>query len=467
MFTRSLIEDNQDKTAVINDVGDSFTYSDIWTIACDINKSLKKGGLVFCLCQNTVESISGYISFLSNNVVPLLLDSEIDTDLLNNLIKIYKPDYIWLPSARFSDFQCCQVIYTFQNYKLLEFKKVQKYDIYLNLALLLTTSGSTGSPKLVRLSKQNILSNATSIAKYLSITSDERPITVLPMNYSFGLSIINSHLLKGATILLTTKSIMEKEFWQFLKAEKATSFSGVPYTYEILKKLRFFRMDLPFLKTMTQAGGKLNIEINQEFAEYCQTTGKRFFVMYGQTEATARMSYLPDENKQNKLGSIGIAIPDGQFELITENGSIINESEIVGELVYKGDNVSLGYAECVEDLAKGDENFGVLKTGDLAKRDIDNYYYIVGRKKRFIKVFGNRINLDETESLLKNIVLDCACTGVDDKLIVYTTEKERISEIKSFLTLKIGINQSALEVKFINSIPKNSSGKTIYSNLEI
>jgi len=332
---------------------------------------------------------------------------------------------------------------------------------------LLTTSGSTGSPKLVRLSLENIESNATSIAEYLSISSDDRPVTVLPMNYSFGLSIINSHLIKGATMLLTGRSLMEKEFWTFLKKEKATTMSGVPYTYEILKRLRFFRMDLPSLTTMTQAGGKLHIELNREFTEYCHANNKRFFVMYGQTEATARMSYLQHEYGLTKLGSIGFAIPGGEFELIDENGVVVHESNTVGELVYRGKNVSLGYAECGEDLCKGDENFGILKTGDLAKRDSDNFYFIVGRKKRFIKIFGNRVNLDETERLLKNFIIDCACTGSDDKMVIYITETNREMDVKQYLSSKTGINHSAFIVRQIDAIPKNSSGKTIYANLEI
>jgi len=287
------------------------------------------------------------------------------------------------------------------------------------------------------------------------------------MYYSFGLSIINSHLLKGATLLLTSYSIIQKEFWNFLKTEQATSLSGVPYTYEILKRLRFFRMDLPSIKTLTQAGGKLNVELNREFAEYCQSTDRSFFAMYGQTEATARMSYLPCQQSISKLGSIGIAIPGGEFYLIDENGDVINEYDRVGELVYLGKNVSLGYAECGDDLMLGDENYGTLYTGDLAKMDTDKYYYIVGRKKRFIKLFGNRVNLDETEQLLKSLILDCACTGVDDKMVIFITEAERLDEVKKYISTKTGINYSGFEVKYVDTIPKNSSGKTIYSKLEI
>ena len=271
----------------------------------------------------------------------------------------------------------------------------------------------------------------------------------------------------GATILLTSKSIMERDFWPFLQEFKASSISGVPYTFEILKKLRFFNSNKNFIKTITQAGGKLNNELNKEISQYCHKFNKNFFVMYGQTEATARMSYLPPNYSLSKIGSIGIAIPGGEFYIIDDCNEVILENEIVGELVYKGDNVSMGYALCGEDLIKGDENNGVLHTGDLAKRDNDNYYYIVGRKKRFIKIFGNRVNLDEIERLVKDIIPDCACTGEDDFMSVYINNDSYIENVRNLISSKIGIHHTAFSVNYIDNIPKNSSGKTIYSLLKI
>ena len=176
---------------------------------------------------------------------------------------------------------------------------------------------------------------------------------------------------------------------------------------------------------------------------------------------------MPNEYALSKLGSIGIAIPSGKFSLIDENGALINEPEVTGELVYEGSNVSLGYAECKDDLDRGNENNGKLHTGDLAKRDSDNFYYIVGRKKRFLKLFGNRVNLDETERLVKNLILDCACTGFDDRLVVYITEVGREEEINQYLSSKMLIHRSAIIVRHLDSIPKNSWGKTIYTDLDI
>ncbi|MEI6049956.1 MAG: AMP-binding protein [Bacteroidota bacterium] len=467
MYTHNLLLSFKENTAVITDEGKSIKYGDINDFSRLIFSKIGHRCLIFCLCQNHLESLCGYVSFISNRVVPLMLDATLDKELLDDLIEAYKPEYLWFPKYRLPEFSQYQVIFTADEYVLikLEFNKI--YSMHKDLALLLTTSGSTGSPKLVRLTYENIEANARSIAEYLSIKDTDRPITTMPMNYSFGLSIINSHFLVGATVLLTSRTLMEKEFWSFLKKEKATTMSGVPYTYEILKKLRFFQMELPSIEYMTQAGGKLNPDLNKEFAEWASKSNKRFYVMYGQTEATARMSYLPHEFALSKLGSMGWAIPGGEFSIIDDHNEPVTGFEIVGELVYKGRNVSHGYAECGDDLIKEDENKGILITGDLTKRDSDNFYYIVGRKKRFIKLFGNRVNLDETERLLKNIIPDCACIGEDDNMVVYINDYSREQEVREYLSMKTGINIKGFSIRHIDKIPKNSSGKTIYSGLSI
>ena len=346
-------------------------------------------------------------------------------------------------------------------------KSSPKIKISSNLALLLTTSGSTGSPKLVRLSYNNLLSNAISISKYLRINQNERPITTLPIHYSFGMSIINSHLISGSTILLTNKSIFSPDFWKFLKTNKPTSISGVPFTFEMLKKLRFFSMDLPSIKSITQAGGKMDLNLNKEIAEYCKKTNKHLYVMYGQTEASPRISYVPYQKALEKIGSIGIPIPDGKLSLIDSDRNIINDVEVEGELVYEGPNVCLGYASKISDLAKGDENGGILFTGDIAYRDNECFFYVTGRKKRFIKLFGNRINLDYVERLLNKDICECACVGNDNLMKVYIVKSDKIDEAKKYIINKFKLNSKFIEIKFINKIPKNSYGKTAYSTLII
>lgn len=462
------LEKYKDNIAVITDRNESLTYSELGQQAEKMYSAVPKKGLVFILCENLLGSLVGYVTCVNKGIPTVLLDGSKDFELVQKLVKIYQPEYLWMPTTRTGELGG-KTIYQYQEYSLQQMKYdtvLPCKDINPELSVCLTTSGSTGSPKLVRLSQKNLMANATSIAEYLSIDATERPVTVLPMYYSYGLSVINSHLIKGATLLLTDKAVMQKEFWSFMKENKATSLSGVPYTYEMLKRLRIFRMDLPDLRYMTQAGGKLNKDIAKEYIEYAQTQGKRFFVMYGQTEATARMSYLPWENALNKYASIGIAIPGGSFSLIDTDDSEITEAGKDGELVYHGDNVSLGYAECREDLAKGDENHGALKTGDIAQCDEDKYYYITGRMKRFVKVWGNRCNLDATEQLCKAITTNCACGGVDDLITIFVTEEGLEEKIKALLVEKTGFNPRAFQVKKIDAIPVKTSGKIDYPALQ-
>lgn len=364
-----------------------------------------------------------------------------------------------------------EVVWDTLGYCLCRRNQLMASSLYDSLSLLLTTSGSTGSPKLVRQSGNNIDANAESIACYLEIDEHERPVTTLPMNYTYGLSIINSHILKGAALLLTSHGLVEREFWDFAKEKRATSFGGVPYTYQILKRIGFMDMDLPHLKTMTQAGGKLPLTLHREFAAYAERTGKNFVVMYGQTEATARMGYLPACKSTDKCGSIGIAIPGGEFWLEDDAGVRITKPDIQGELIYRGRNVALGYACRKEDLAKQDEWMGVLHTGDMAKRDSDGYYYITGRKKRFIKLFGNRVNLDEVERLLKEHFegTDFACTGTDDCLRIFTDLREADAQesISDYLYQLTGFSTRAISVTCLEGIPKNEAGKTLYMELPV
>ena len=444
--------------AVITDDGKMVRYDEMKRMTDEWAVKIPPRSLLFLLVGNNLDSLVAYVACLNHDIVPLMLDAHIDKQLLQRFMDIYQPDFIWRPEDGGYVLEALNTRNT-------------RTELHPDLALLLTTSGSTGSPKLVRQSYTNIKANTASIVEYLELDATERPITTLPMNYTYGLSIINSHLSVGATILLTEKSIMQREFWNFFTEQNATSFGGVPYTYEMLDKLMFFRRKLPSLRTMTQAGGKILPALHQKFAEYAQREGKRFVVMYGQCEATARMAYLPPERALNKVGSMGIVIPGGRFTIIDVEGNEITEPEVMGELVYEGANVTLGYAECAEDLAKGDERHGRLITGDMAKRDAEGFYYIVGRKKRFLKIFGNRVNLDETERLIKEAFpgIDCACGGVDDKMKIYVTGSngnDFFSKVREFAAQKTHLNFAAFEVVSVSVIPKNASGKTLYSELQ-
>lgn len=456
----------KDNVACVTPSGEKLTYGDLQALTERIQSKTKPHQLVFSLCGNTIGSLAGYVSFVNNNDATLMLDAHMERSAFDALYKTYLPRYIWAPEG-FGVPEEASVVYAEREYQLWEIC-ANNTPVHDDLSVLLTTSGSTGSPKLVRLSKKNLESNAESIIEYLHITQDERPVTSLPMYYSFGLSIINSHLLVGATLLLTTASYVEREFWQFANENGFTSFSGVPYTFEIIKKMKLWKQPMPTLRTFTQAGGKLSNELLQFFMEKYNPKGVKFFLMYGQTEATARMSYLEPEYGISKLGSIGKGIPGGTFSLQDDDDRVIETANEVGELVYEGDNVSMGYAECAADLMKDDENHGVLHTGDLAYRDDDGFYFIAGRKKRFLKLFGNRISLDYVETLLKEKLRECVCVGDDSQLIVYTTDNDYNEEdIIDFIVNRTKILRSVFSVRHIEEIPRSESGKILYKALNV
>lgn len=455
-----------DNIAVETEDGQKMIYAQLEKDASAIAAEMEPRKFTFCLCENTLGSFVGYVAFMTHNIPTVLLDALKDASVIGTLIEHYKPTYIWKPMNGHADIaEKAEKVLQYEDYELVK-TQYDGYDIHPDVLLCLTTSGTTGSPKLVKLTEKNLKSNAESIAEYLKITEKERAITSLPMYYSFGMSVINSHLIKGATLLLTDKAVIQREFLNFLKEGKATSIAGVPYTYEMLRRLRFLKMELPELRTMIQAGGKLNASIVKEYVEAAQASGKEFIVMYGQTEAAPRMSYLPFDKALDKYASIGIPIPGGKLSVRDVNDQEITTPDTDGELIYEGPNVCMGYAEGIEDLAKGDENHGVLHTGDVARFDNDGYFYITGRMKRFVKVWGNRCNLDATEQLVKAITTSCACVGVDDKITIFITENGLEDKIKNYLIDKTGLNIRAFDVNVIDVIPTLPSGKLDYQTMQ-
>lgn len=450
--------------AAIDDGGRMITYGELCAFSKEFSSAIGRRTLIFVLSENAVGSLAGYVAALSSRIVPLLLSSNIDREQLARLINIYQPEYIWLPANLAGGFDHKPV---FEKYGFSLLKTENKaYPLYGDLSLLLTTSGSTGSPKLVRHSYSNVEQNARNVAAFFDLNEQERPIAILPIQYTMGLSVVTSHLYAGSSILLMKQNLTDAGFWKFIKEEKASSFTGVPYSYEVLQKLRFTRMDLPYLKLITQGGGKLREELFRELAKYAERTGKKFIATYGQTEGTARMAYLPAEMAAEKTGSIGGPIPNGQLSIVDNKGNEILEREATGQMVYRGPNVTLGYAFTAEDLIKGDENQGVLFTGDIARRDADGYYYIIGRMSRFLKLFGFRISLDESEQIIRSAFgIDCVCAGNDEKLQVYITDEHKTEAVKNLISEKTGLFHQAIEVIAVPEIPKNEAGKTVFNKL--
>ena len=225
-------------------------------------------------------------------------------------------------------------------------------------------------------------------------------------------------------------------------------------------------MDLPYLTTMAEGGGKLSDTLFAAFANYAEEKGKRFFATFGTTETTARLAFLSPEKAVQKTGSIGKAIPEGNLYLVDENGHQIHEPNTEGELIYEGPNVTMGYATTIEDLTKGDEFCGVYHTGDIAKMDEDGCFYIVGRMKRFLKLFGLRVSLDQCERIIsEHFGIECACTGDDSKMKIYITKAELKDEVKKLISEKTGLISTLFEVNSIGAIPRFESGKINYKQL--
>lgn len=450
--------------AAIDDGGGQLTYGELLALRSELASHLPERELVFCLCENRVASLAGFVALYDCKDVCLLLNAAIDRGLLDKLYETYRPSYFWMPQSKSAEFSF-EIVCDYKGYVLC--RTGEKAPVMNpELSLLMTTSGTTGSPKLVRHKYGNVENNAKNVAKAFGWTAEERGIIDLPMQYTMGLNVICSHLQAGATVLLVAVSLMNPKYWQFIKEHQGTNFTGVPFSYEILNRLRFQKMDLPYLTTMAEGGGKLSDSLFAAFANYAQEKGKRFFATFGTTETTARLAFLAPEQATSHIGSIGKAIPEGKLYLVDEHGDEINQPGMEGELIYEGPNVTMGYATCIEDLTQGDEFCGVYHTGDIAKKDEDGCFYIVGRMKRFLKLFGLRVSLDQSERIIsEHFGIECACTGDDTKMKIYITKEDLKDEVKKLISEKTGLISTSFEVNCIDAIPRFDSGKINYKQL--
>ncbi|MDE0775415.1 MAG: AMP-binding protein [Nocardioides sp.] len=321
-----------------------------------------------------------------------------------------------------------------------------------DLALLLSTSGSTGSPKLVRLSRDNVLSNASAIADYLDLRPTDRGVTTLPLHYCYGLSVLHSHLAAGASVVLTDLSVADACFWDLAAGTGVTGLAGVPYTYELLEASGFADRDLPSLRYLTQAGGRMDPARVRSVAQLGQCRGFDLFVMYGQTEATARMAYLPPSLAATRPEAVGVAVPGGSLRIADP------DRDGVGELVYAGPNVMMGYAVTTEDLARGAE-LTELRTGDRARLAPDGLVEIVGRSDRMAKVFGLRLDLDRLEQELASLDPGLRLVARGDVLHVFHTRHRVGERARRHLQRLTGLSASCVRAHRLDELPRTASGK--------
>jgi acyl-CoA synthetase (AMP-forming)/AMP-acid ligase II len=343
--------------------------------------------LVMVRAANRLETVVGYLAALREGHAVLLVDGN-DRRAVETLRHAYDPDVEIASDGR------VQV-----------HRSEPAVELHPDLALLLSTSGSTGSPKLVRLSWSNLAANAEQIAELLQIRESDCAATSLPIHYCYGLSVVHSHLARGASIALTDLSVVDECFWDFVTDAGVTSFAGVPWTFEMLDRAGFADRDLPSLRYVTQAGGRLDPARVVRWAQLGQARGWDFHVMYGQTEATARMAFLPPDLAATRPTAIGV--PVAGAELHVEEG----------ELVFTGPNVMLGYATQPADLALG-RTVDRLRTGDLGRLAPDGLFEVTGRTSRYAKVLGHRVDLDRVESALRSAGRDVRVAGREGLLAV-------------------------------------------------
>jgi acyl-CoA synthetase (AMP-forming)/AMP-acid ligase II len=330
--------------------------------------------------------------------------------------------------------------------------------------VFLPTSGSTGSAKMVRLPVSAVTANASSISQVLKLTSGHVAPLNLPLFYSYGLSILNSHLSAGACVTLSGQNFMESTFWKNFDTWGCTSLAGVPVNYAMLKRLKFDPREHPSLTCMTQAGGRLPIDLQMHFHGLMEDVGGQFFIMYGQTEASARMAVLPHADFLAKKGSVGYAIPGGRFKILNDENIEVGMNN-VGNVVYSGPNVMQGYSESAEDVAQGDIMRGTLETGDLGYLDEDDCLWITGRTKRIAKIFGTRVNLDDVEEMSHTRGFSVAAIPGDDRLILIVEGLNKNSGLRKELARELGVHHSGIEEHLMESLPLLPSGKRDYAQL--
>ncbi|MDW3094733.1 MAG: AMP-binding protein [Gammaproteobacteria bacterium] len=446
----SKLRDYANNIAVVSDSGKTLNYHQL---ADKVDARCKEIGerrkLILVETANEIEPLVAYLAALIGNHPVILVESGA-TAKDSRIANTFNPEVTFLKKNG--------------EWQFVHQHSSETTNLHPELCVLLSTSGSTGSAKLVRLSKNNIQSNADAIVEYLELSEQQKAITTLSFHYSYGMSIINSHLSVGATLLLTDDSVSQTSFWDFFHQQQATSFSGVPYTFELLQRINFTEKSYPSLQYIAQAGGRLSEDLIKEYGQWSEDHGKKFFVMYGQTEASPRMAYLPPELLNSNSDCIGIPIPGGKFKLSSNDGEEITSPNMSGELVYSGPNVMMGYANSIEDLAL-DSQLNELKTGDLAEVNEHGLYKIVGRKSRFSKIYGLRISLDELEIFLNKYGFTTVVTGNDDQLVIATLQKNCSEKIGELMQDRYKISPSSYTILELDELPLLSSGKVNYREL--
>jgi len=414
--------------------------------------------LILILSNNSYEFLLLFIAAVKYDQLVLLSNPDLSHKEILQICKKYEPDYIFCKNE-FTTNKNYKINSRFNDYYLYEKSSKKTYKINPSLSCLLSTSGTTGDTKFVKISRENLYDNTIKISNTLKINSKDIAITTMPPYYSYALSVINTHLYKGASIIINNYSVINRNFWKLFEKFKPNNINGVPYIYEILEKINFEKLNIKSLKYITQAGGKIENNLKHKLINICKKKNIKFYIMYGQTEASPRISIMPWHLLKKFPDSVGYPLNGGKVWI---KNKFQHNQKTYGEIIYKGKNVFQGYSTSYKDLNSQIKNVNIIKTGDLGFIDAKGLIYITGRKKRILKIFGIRISLDNIEEELKKDNLNCICTGDDKKLKVLVKSKIDIEKLSNKIKYITKLPKSYFEIINTKEFKRNDIGKIIY-----
>lgn len=476
---------NLEKIAVIDEKQTSYKklYGNINYIASLLKgKGYTKKESVLIISENSIFFIKTYFGIIKNGSICVPINPATSKEDIKYIIETLNIKLVFIEEKykkKIEDIVNNIQVYSDKDLEGLEcndnFNIHSTINVKEDVAIIMFTSGSTAKPKGVMITHYNLMHNTNSIIQYLNLTQKDRVQVVLPFYYCYGTSLINTHFRCGGSIVINNKFMFPQTVIENLIKYECTGFAGVPSTYQILLRMTEIKnYKFPSLRYVTQAGGKLPEVFISELTNILKDV--EIFIMYGQTEATARLSYLPPLQIKSKLGSIGKGIPGTQLMILNKDGLSVKPGEI-GEVVAKGGNIMKGYFNDKEETEKTLKG-GLLYTGDLAMKDEDGYIYIVSREKNIIKSGGNRISPKEIENTIVEIpeIVECAVIGIEDDILG--------EAVKAFVVLKdsnCNIDYKYISeycsdrlpkykvpkyIEFLKMLPKNSSGKVLIKYLK-
>lgn len=454
-YTHFFDEIKENNIALIDSEGNVRTYKRLMEKALNYLSIVPKRSLVIILCDYSIETMEFYFSCLYNGVVPIMLDPASKASYIREIMEQYGVQYLFGKKKDVENYGEEQ--YAENAYGIIRVSDKQT-ALLDELAIILTTSGSTSNPKMVCLSVDNLAYNTEVMIQTYGLTEQDRGIITLPLQYAYGLTFVHMHWKIGASLILTNKSIVSTEFWRLYDQYLPTNMAGVPFTYELLERVGFLERDLGKLRFMSQSGGALPGNLKKKYILELAKKNVDLYVFLGLTEATGMVSYVPVPNNIQKINSVGIPAGDMKIQILDQ------------ELVLSGRSVCLGYAQSWMDLQSIGDSQQTWYTGDMAYVDEDGYIVLAGRRKRIAKILGNRINLEDIDELIVNTFSDviCACTCKEDSCIVANIQGT-ISDhdLKRCIIDNIqNIDESMIQIKRYDSLPRLSNGKIDFKELE-